>query len=314
MGFSVVTRAQTNYWQTLPSLASMLNMSYLIPIDGHRDYFTCEPGRLGRTLDLIRENNVCRYLTSKGYRTIAFATGHELVDLRNADVFKEVQGTRLARLSYFQQELLKGTPIPQILTLIAPVARASSEMKRNQILNVLDHLADISDRSMPLFVFAHVMAPHPPFVFHADGTPSSSALPFSWADGSTYYAEGNTREEYSQGYLEQLQFINRKVLDSIALIERRSHRPTVIIVQSDHGPGRELDWDRPEKTNFYERMSIFLAIKLPPGLGGAPPEDLTPVNLYRFLFSEIFHEALPVLENSGYYMFERNPVKITSSH
>jgi hypothetical protein len=310
MGFSVAARAQTNYWQTLPSLVSMLNMSYLSPVEGRLDYFTCEPHKRGRMLDLLRENNVTRYLTRKGYRTVAFATGHEVTDLRSAAVFKEVQGTGLARFSYFQQEVLNGTPIPRLFSRLAPVAMASSEMKRNQVLNAFDHIADISDRGAPLFVFAHVMAPHPPFVFHADGTAVSSSKPFSWADGSAFYAEGHTREEYSQAYIEQLEFVSRKALASIDLIMNRSTRPTVIILQSDHGPGRDYDWDHPEKTNFYERMPILLAIKLPQGSGCAPPEDLTPVNLYRFLFSRIFHEDLPLFEYRGYYMSERNLIRI----
>jgi hypothetical protein len=99
-------------------------------------------------------------------------------------------------------------------------------------------------------------------------------------------------------------------LASVALIERNSHRPTVIIVQSDHGPGRDLDWDHPEKTNFHERMPILLAIKLPPGFGCAPPLDLSPVNLYRFLFSQIFHQALPLLPNRRYYMAEQKLIEI----
>jgi hypothetical protein len=304
MGFTCIPLAQTNYWQTLPSLASMLNMSYLSPVPGNVGYFTCEPGRHGRMTDLIRESNVSRYLTRKGYRTVAFSTGYERVELRNTSVFKEVPGTGLARLSYFQQEVLNGTPVPKILDRFAPVASASSEMRRNQILNTLDHLADTSDRSVPLFVFAHVMAPHPGFVFHADGTPRSSGRPFSGADGSAFYAEGGTREEYSRAYIEQLRFISRKALASIELIEKRSSRPTVIIVQSDHGPGRDLDWDHPEKTNFYERMSILLALRLPPGLKRTPPEDLSPVNLYRYLFSELFHEDFPLLPPGAYYMLE----------
>jgi len=312
-GFTVAKAARTNYWQTTLSLASMLNASYVSYVNGMPGYLECGWGDRRSLSQLVQKNFVMDYLKRRGYHTMAFATGYGFNELVTADVFKTVQVSGLDGLSSFHYEALCMTPIPEIVHLVNPVAPHTSQVRRDRILNALDHSTDLSDRAAPLFVLAHVMAPHPPFVFHADGSPASPAKPFSGADGSAYIKLGGNVETYRRGYAEQVQFVNRKMLDAIGRILKRSTRPSVIILHGDHGPGSGLDWDVPERSDFYERMSILVAVRMPDGEDPGLPEDLTLVNLYRVLFSRLFGEDLPLLPNASYYHQGERTIEISPS-
>jgi hypothetical protein len=298
--FFVADSARANYWQTTFSIGSMLNMSHIRCIKGTGEYFDCGSRRISMS-DLVQKNTVSALLAGKGYRTVAFATGYTYVELRHADVFKDAQVKGLDRLSSFHYEALCLTPVPALNRLFNRLPMRSSETRRQRILNTLNHIADTSDRDSPLFVFAHVAAPHPPFVFHANGTPAAPRKPFSGADGSAYMQLGGTIEEYQAGYVDQLRFVNSALVRAVDSILERSTRPTVIVIHSDHGPGSLLDWDHPERSDFFERMSILLAVRLPDGSDPHLPADQTLVNLYPLLFWRLFHEEIPTSPDTYYY-------------
>jgi hypothetical protein len=46
------------------------------------------------------------------------------------------------------------------------------EALRRRINYIFDHLADPPANDQPQFVFAHIAAPHPPFVFNSKGEPT----------------------------------------------------------------------------------------------------------------------------------------------
>ena len=305
-GFCTAPSARSNHWLTTSSLASMLNMAPILPVQGTRDYYSIG-GRRGTLKQLIRENAVTAHLAEKGYRSVAFPNGFSDTELRKVDVFKEVQIQGLEGLSSFRYEALSLTPIPMATSVLNPIPSRTSETRRRRFQNVFAHLSETSDRDSPLFVFAHVLSPHPPFVFHADGSPAYPSRPFSGADGSAYFRAGGTLEGYRQGYVDQLQYVNRQVLQAVDGILRRSTRPTVIIVHSDHGPGSGLDWEHPGRTNFFERMSILLSVRLPEGEDLRLPDDLTLVNLYPILFSTLFQEEFPLSPNTSYCQLKEIP-------
>ena len=52
---------------------------------------------------------------------------------------------------------------------------------------VFDELPEAGDRETPLFVFAHVMSPHPPFVFGRNGEKVAQTRRFTLYDGSLLF-------------------------------------------------------------------------------------------------------------------------------
>ena len=165
-------------------------------------------------------------------------------------------------------------------------------------LNNFKSLVKSVDVTSPKFVFAHVLLPHPPFVFSHDGTPINPDYSFSLNDGNGYKG---TQLEYADHYIAQTQFLNRNLEAVIDSVLEHSSQPPIIILQADHGPGMLTDFGSSANTCLEERFSNFSAYYLPGMDSSVIPEDITPVNLFRILFNEYFDTDLPLLESAYYY-------------
>jgi hypothetical protein len=160
------------------------------------------------------------------------------------------------------------------------------QTQRDMILSTLDKLGHLEDWvDGPKFVYAHIIAPHDPYVFDRDGNPVDIAEPM---DDATFYA----------GYRDELVYLNRRVLAVIETILQNSTTPPVIIIQGDHGPGRSSNLDRHKILNAYY-------------LPGVPAEQLypgiTPVNSFRLVFDSYFEAGLGLLDDRSYYSVYETP-------
>ena len=290
-GFYVAGESRSNYGQTLLSLASSLNLMYL---DGLVDRIGVEYRGTGPVTDMIMNNTVFRSLKLYGYEIVAFASGYPGTDIRNADTY-------LAARWYpdqFQAALINMTPIP----FVANTLYDMHDWHRERILYVFDQLPEVSELEGPIFVFAHIMAPHPPFVFGRHGEEIDPEYQFVLSDGSHLIGKrGFTRDEYVDKYCEQLIFIDGRVEATVGAILSRSSGPTIVILQADHGPGSMLDWDDPDNTSFKERLSILNAYYLPNNGDAALYDGITPVNTFRVIFNHYFGANYELLEDESYF-------------
>ena len=290
-GFYVASECRANYSQTLLSLASSLNLNYLDDLVSRigADY----PGT-GPVLEMIRDSAAAQLLEQHGYSTVAFASGYAGTELRTADRY-------LAARWYpdeFQVALINMTPIP----FMAQPFYDMHDWHRERILYTFEHIADASEIDGPTFVFAHILAPHPPFVFGRHGEEIDPEYQFVLDDGSHLVGNrGFTREEYIHGYREQLLFINTKVTAAVDAILSRSDRPVVIVLQGDHGPGSMLDWESAERSNLEERFSILNAYHLPGDSEAGLYDQISPVNTFRFIFTAYLGAEYARLEDESYF-------------
>jgi hypothetical protein len=150
----------------------------------------------------------------------------------------------------------------------------------------------------PKFVFAHIIAPHPPFLFGADGRPrqSDGAVPFTFSDGDHFLG---SRAEYETGYREQTNFVIQRLKRTLETLLKTGGRDSVVVVHGDHGPGRELRWESVEETNVAERFQIFAAYRLPDADGPLSLES--PINVTRTLAREYFGKSLPPVADKSFY-------------
>lgn len=290
-GFYVASECRANYSQTLLSLASSLNLNYLDDLVSRigADY----PGT-GPVLEMIRDSAVVQLLEQHGYSTVAFASGYTGTELKTADRY-------LAARWYpdeLQVALINMTPIP----FIAQPFYDMHDWHRERILYTFEHIADASEFEGPTFVFAHILAPHPPFVFGRHGEEIDPEYQFVLDDGSHLVGNrGFTREEYIHGYREQLLFINTKVTAAVDAILSRSDRPVVIVLQGDHGPGSMLDWESAERSNLEERFSILNAYHLPGDGEAGLYDQISPVNTFRLIFTAYLGAEYARLEDESYF-------------
>ena len=86
-----------------------------------------------------------------------------------------------------------------------------------------------------------------------------------------------------------------------------SPNPPIIVLQADHGPGSQVYFENPDKTNFKERMSIFNAYYLPSGGSEKLYREITPANTFRLIFNYYFGTNYELLEDKSYYSTYSRP-------
>lgn len=296
-GFYVAHESRSNYCQTLLSLASSLNLTYL---DDLAQQIGAEYRGGGPVVDMIRNNTVFYFLRNRGYEIVAFATGYTGTETKDVDRYMAVRWYP----NELQVTLMNMTPLP----LVANVLYDMHEWHRERILYTFEHLPDASEEPGPTFVFAHIVAPHPPFVFGPNGERIDPELQFVLNDGNRLIGErGITREEYLAQYRGQLTFVNGQVEAAVQEILSKAQRPTVVVLQGDHGPGSMLDWDNPDNTNYQERLSVLNAYYLPGGGEKHLYPGITPVNTFRVIFNHYFGADLELLDDESYFSTEGRP-------
>jgi hypothetical protein len=290
-GFYVADCSHSNYAQTALSMASTLNLKYLDDLAARVGVETQDRQPLD---EMIQNSTVSQFLRQQGYQIVAFPTSYPPTDLKNADIYLGSRRT----LNELEIGLLVSVPISWL-------AVSYSDIDPNALVargtrSLLDRLSNTTQLPAPHFVFAHIMGPHPPFVFDEHGNETDSWGGLNLDDGSHFFENGGTREQYVQGYTAKLTFINRSVKGIIENLISQSTRPAVIILQSDHGPGLLLDWDDPENSDFRERLSILNAYLLPGGSAGLY-EGISPVNTFRLIFNRYLGTDLKLLDDASYF-------------
>ena len=298
-GFYVASESRSNYCKTFLSLASSLNMIYL---DDLASQLGPQSQNVRPTVNMIWDSDVARYLKRLGYTTVAFSTGWWATEMSEADVYL----SPWREPDFFLRELIGLTPVPFLAGQFG--VRDPHGAHRERILYAFDGLTDLPPLDGPLFVFAHIIAPHPPFVFGRQGEEIGSGRRFTIRDGAHIIDEGRyTREEYVDKYRDQLIFINSKVGEVVEAMLSESSGSAVVILQADHGPRSTQQWEGDEDASLRERFSILNAYYLPDGDGAQLYDSITPVNTFRVIFNHYFGTELELLEDESYFSTSDRP-------
>lgn len=149
-------------------------------------------------------------------------------------------------------------------------------------LFILDKLPDVPAIAGPKFVYAHIFIPHYPYVLGPDGQ--------IMTDPGFYGADRGdaVNDEYQkQGYINQVQYINKRILPILQTIVNESKTPPIIVLMGDHG------------LRDNNRFTDLNAYYLPKGYGKLYA-SITPVNSFRLIFGEYFGADYPLLSDISY--------------
>ncbi len=301
-GFNVAAAGRSNYSQTYLSLASSLNMTYL---DSVAARVGPESDNRSALVHMIADNRVMKELRRRGYTIASFASGYTGTDFKNADVHFAPRWA----LSEFQNVLISTTPLPLILDRL--LHHSQYDIHRTEVLYALGHLPDATRLPHPVFVFAHIVSPHPPFVFGAHGEKINPKGLFTMTEGGEFGSidKENVRRDYVAGYRDQVTFLDGKVKEMVRRILDASPQPPVIILQGDHGPGSMLNWDDPEPDQLTERMAILNAVLLPGDTNRLSYDSITPVNTFRLVFDRLFKDTLSLLPDRSWFSTITRPYR-----
>ena len=273
IGFYVADCSQSNYPATKFSVTS-----------------TFYAGYQEETLYPLYSSLVIKTVRDLGYKVITFenrSNGHfeinedERISRNMALGWVSLSGG----LSEFEMMLMRTSvakivyDMPQLIPGLNPLIITEAEFYEHyqQTFFILDELQNIPERDEPTFVFAHLLVPHPPYIFTPDGD-------FFWA------------ENEKKGYRSNVEFIDSHILPVVENIIKKSDVPPVIIIMGDHGPsGRDV--------TPAMRMANLNAYYVNDSAKKDLYESITPVNSFRIVFNNYFGTELPLLEDISYHAY-----------
>ena len=274
-GFFIAKNSRSNYNQTIHSLASSLNMSYLKNIN-HSPVTNAQEKNL---FNLAKESSVTRIFIKNNYKIFNYS----FFDLpENPRYYKDL-------FFLIKEDLYEGTLYQRFMEKFHWREDPNSGMfvikKTN--LDIFEKLQKINENSeKPRFIYAHIIMPHNPYFFDQNGNMQNKDSVFNWWSKS--------------GYLNQLRYLNKlveKTIDSI--FENNSGELPVIVIQGDHG-FRYL----PGKNALSESSTIFNAYFFPDKDYSQIYPSISPVNTFRIVFNKYLNYKFPLLKDTTYNVFE----------
>jgi len=281
-GFYVVPNAHSNYALTFLSLASSLNMEYLNYLSETLGTDGTDPSIPN---EMIQDSEVMHFLKAQGYKFVHFQTGWgPTAENPNAD-----RDIKCGNVNEFIEVLVR-------TTVLRPLAdRFISHDRREVILCTFATLAEVQHMvEGPRFVFAHVLVPHPPFLFgpHGEAINTDPAL---------------RTKDWSKYYLGQLQFVNMKVEELLERLLSEAETPPIIILQGDHGSKSIRESGDTRTQMLHERLGILNAYCLPGDGDQYLYDAITPVNTFRVLLTAYFGASYDPLEDRSYFSRLKQP-------
>lgn len=298
-GFRILHRGDANYQQTALSLTATTNLGYIHELLHIPD---TDNGDRRVLAGMLADSRTSRALKNIGYDLVTYPSGYPLTRMNGAARTHRP----FVAPTFLEYYVLEDGILPLLQPLVGRgPADISYAMRRQRLEYVFDHLGQArkgipDDR--PVFVFAHIMAPHPPFVFGRNGEALPSTHTFAYADGNHWYdIHGREGTPYYISYCEQVTYVMKRLGAAVDDILASSPEPPVIIIQGDHGPGSKLHLERPMYSDHAERFGIFNAWYVPPGVAMELEEGSTAVNTFPTLFNALFEAGLPLLPDRYFY-------------
>jgi hypothetical protein len=292
LGFYIPRFVRSNYTQTSLSLAAFLNAAH---VDKLRE-------GVGRGDEasvvnyIVDQNRVGRYLRAHGYRFVFFPSswwfGTRGSTLADSVVRVELPfdpGRELSRTDF--RRVIWHT---SMLWWFYRTQRGDDAIIRN----TFRAFSLLPTDPRPIFGLAHIISPHGPYVFDS---------------------ECRAREhEYARnrdGYVGQLQCVNRLVLETVTELLRRSGIPPIIILQGDHGTAF-LDYSRASTASGVnleaagERFSAFGAYFLPDSGATVFGDTVAVVNVLGRVLRTYAGADLPTVSDEQYLSIDRAPFEM----
>jgi hypothetical protein len=267
-GFYIVEKSTSNYPITFLSLHSFLTSSYPY----NEDSLSYNRWKSYKVLGGL--NPAAEIFLEKGYNYIHVGSG-----AWEGSSCQNPKGR-----SYHKSKNLPLNLSYEVLTIFLNKTPFSGkfEFLADSVVTISDieeYLKKEIKKKEKIFLFAHTLPPHAPFIFDAHCRKKSC---------DSMVTLGSTQSSRKE-FLENLICTNRQIMSFVTFLEREDPNAIVVFL-SDHGSDFSVNWKTfPEEWTqeaINERFSNFLAIKAP---SSYQKQYLYPslslVNVLNFLFS-----------------------------
>jgi hypothetical protein len=288
-GFVIGKHSRSNYPRSYASILSTLNSSYIIESSDKKKK---------RDLAIPATTN------SYAYRNL-YELGYKLYNLNNW-----WEGTRYItneEYNFFSEYIeLTQSPLRDYINLRTPygsIVRELSEVLLQKPSNFLVHrslecdilinqfkkLSDFTqDKDSGLFVYAHILVPHPPYLLNANG--DCNPLPMR--------NTGPDLESNKDRYIEYLKFFNDQIL-SIFDVMLKTNKNFIFVIQSDEGP-YPCSYMNPCNDNWDLKTANINAFYSSNKLGINENDLKTPINNFNYIYKYLLDSDVQTLEHVVY--------------
>jgi hypothetical protein len=171
-------------------------------------------------------------------------------------------------------------------------------------IQILNQLA--SQPSGGRFIFAHILVPHDPYTFNADGSINVNS------------GDDNVGEPIKTKYVNQIEFINSQMETLVSEINKNSNGKAIIILQSDEGPypmemndgnydissvgdelssGNMLNWSA---NDLKMKFGVLNAYHVPEASTSALAAGGSSLNIFRLVLNTYFGTSYSYLPECYY--------------
>ena len=289
LGFDVASRAHSNYNGTNLTLASMFNATHI------RDFPELEnvpggiQGQYRALATVINRSAALDHFRNNGYEIVTVPSPATSMMLATADRVLDGGG-----VTQFEASLATNLRTRHLLP--DQQRRWISDDLRSQTLAALARTTALAEErgGPPKVVFAHLMSPHAPYLFAADGSPRDAWPCFPetcsiWDFGVRY---GPALPAMVAG---QVNHLNRLVVETVRAIQVASAQPPIIIVFSDHGHRHDFA--------DQDEMLRSLLLTYTPSQPGLFPDDASPINVIPRI-ANAYHDAGLPLESEDSFIVD----------
>ncbi len=310
-GFAV-TDSYANYPFTVQSLASSLNSEYLPQLTPAQQNVVSSNMIFS---NMIQYNGAAQFFLRHGYSYINLASWWDATGY-NAQATSNLRYGRgitilghLFRVSDFGAVIMRQSIMAPIIdkklmlfgkTIFATDISALNLHANNASYEFNKLNSAIPAAPGPKFVFAHILMPHPPYVFDANGNPTDDL-------------DHNT----DKGYIDQMKYTDQKMVGILDNIIKNSKKPPVIVVQADEGPyparfdghTDTFNWKDATPAELQQKTGILNAYFMPGQDMSSLPPTISPVNTFRQIIDRYFGGNLPILPDKYYIDNSWTPYK-----
>jgi len=275
--FYINDNSTNNYAQTYLSMFSLFQMDYL---NLEKEGISTNQTNRTKLLEGIINSDTVNNLKSYGYKFRVLDSGWA-----GSSVLKKIDTIDMlgGNINEVEMVILNNSILASIGGGKLPYLIHATRI--NQIFSSIPRTAKNPE---PTFTYAHILVPHPPFVFDEKGNLQTEKRYFTFHDSELKLMNILTKEEYKQKYINQLKYTDTKVEMLVNEILEQSDKPPIIYIMSDHGPGAEFTYYDVSDLGIYERFSNFSAVYYPDQNYSVFSQVKSPVNMFRVMFNQYF--------------------------
>ena len=299
--FFVAKQSTSNGMSTVPSLQALYQMEY-------PDFSTNKLSHINKIIEGY--NSVIYNFKSLGYQHIRMgpnqAKNTDCSGKEDICLFKlnEIDGNSRTA-GYIYTKIIEMTPLSGFINFLQNIY-----IKKLFPRNVYDkstikdaHLAweKIQKQiTSPYFLEMNVWQPHAPRLFNKECDPISNILDYQ----DENYKKGHPDYQKAiRQYEGEIHCVNKQIMNFINFINKTDPE-AIIVILSDHGHLFLTDMGlKPESwsnESIKARSSNLLAVKIPEYCRNLLYSQISPVNVFRIVFSCIYKEEISLLPDRVY--------------